>query len=368
LPDPLTYKIAVSMIPGLGDVTAKKVIAYVGSVEGVFRESRKNLVKIPGIGEIIAGCIVNARVMEEAEKEAEYVVKEGITARFYLDEGYPQRLLQCPDAPVILFIKGEADLNCRKILSIVGTRSATTHGKELCQHFIRELKERGHEVLIVSGLAYGIDVTSHRAALKYNLPTAAILGHGLRSIYPSTHAAVAREIAQHGALVTDFISTMKPERNNFIKRNRIIAGICDAVIIVESAEKGGALITADLANSYNRDVFAIPGRVNDPWSAGCNQLIKQHKADLLERVTDLEYMLGWENKDLPSREVQTRMFVTLSSEEQQIMDTLGGEMLTIDEIAIRLGWPVSRASALLLTLEFSGLLQCLPGKIYRKSN
>lgn len=364
----LKYRIAISLIPGLGDVTAKKVIAYTGSIEGVFRESLKNLLRIPGVGDTIARNIVRSNVMKEAEEECEYIEREGIRTFFYLDRDYPERLKQCPDAPVILYMKGNADFNIRKVLSVVGTRSATAQGKEVCQQLIRQIKEHGHEVLIISGLAYGIDITAHRAALKNGLPTVAVLGHGLKTIYPAAHKNTAREIHEHGALLTDFISTMPPERNNFIKRNRIIAGLADAVIVIESAEKGGALITADLANSYNRDVFAIPGRVNDRYSAGCNRLIKQHKADLLENVTDLEYLLGWESADKRPQVVQPPLFVTLSEDEKTILGAIGDEMLTIDEIAIRTGWPVSRVSPVLLTLEFSGQVQCLPGKIYRHNS
>lgn len=361
----LKYKIGISLIPGVGTINAKKLIAYTGGVEAVFREKKRVLVKIPGVGEYLADQIINQQIMATAEKEIEYINKYGIGYAFYLDENYPVRLKNCEDSPVVLFFKGITDFNKAKVLSIVGTRNATDYGKACCLKLISDLKVRQHDVTIVSGLAYGIDIHAHRAALRNDFHTIAVLAHGLSMIYPSMHKNTAREICDHGALLTDFISDTLPERNNFIKRNRIVAGISDATIVVESGKKGGALITADFANSYNRDVFAYPGRMDDNYSKGCNWLIKTNKAALIESVEDLEYLMGWEINQ-KSTPIQTELFVQLTDEEQKIADILReGIELVIDMIAIRANMPVHKVSALLSNLEFAGIAQSLPGKSYR---
>lgn len=362
----LKYKIGISLIPGIGSINAKKLIAYAGGLEAVFREKKKNLVRIPGIGASLAEKITTQDVLERAEREIEFIHKYHIGYSFYLDEQYPFRLKNCEDAPVILFYKGNIDFNKMKLISIVGTRNATEYGRRCCMKLVEDMKSRQHDVIIVSGLAYGIDICAHRAALKSGFETIAVLGHGLAMIYPSLHKNTAIDICSHGALVSDFVSDTQPDRNNFVKRNRIIAGLSDATIVMESGAKGGALITADIANSYNRDVFAFPGRVDDPSSVGCNWLIKNNKAALIENIADLEYLLGW---DVPSKSpvsLQTKLFTELSDEEHKILDILKehGD-LPIDTISIHAEFPVSKVSALLLNIEFAGLVQSLPGKIYR---
>ncbi len=361
----LKYKIGISLIPGIGCITAKKIIAYIGSVEGVFKEKERTLLKIPGIGKNLSREIVNQNILDKAEQEVEFISKYNINTLFYLDKEYPERLKHCEDAPVMLFIKGKADLKQSKIISIVGTRSATKLGKEICNNLVKDLADRGHNVIIVSGLAYGIDVCAHKAALKNNLKTLAVLGHGLDTIYPSLHKSIARDIANQGALITEFLSKSNPDRENFIKRNRIIAGLSDATIVVESGIKGGALITADIANSYNRDVFAFPGRINDKFSAGCNRLIKINKAALIESVNDIEYILGWDVSAKISAPKQRKIFVELTEEEKIIIDFLKekGE-IDIDLISLETKLPVSKVSSILLNLEFSGLIKSLPGKVY----
>jgi DNA processing protein len=368
-PDPLLkYKIGISLIPGIGNINAKKLVAYTGSVEAVFTEKKKALLKIPGIGEHLAEQIVNQQVLASAEKEIAFIEKYRIGYFFYLDENYPVRLKNCEDSPVIFFYKGETDFNKAKMLSIVGTRNITDYGKDCCAELIKSIQLRQHDVTIVSGLAYGVDINAHRAALKNGLHTVAVLAHGLNTLYPSLHKSTAKEICDQGALLTDFTSDIMPERNTFVRRNRIIAGLSDATVVVESGIKGGALITADFANSYNRDVFAFPGRNSDSYSKGCNWLIKSNKAALIESVEDIEYMLGWEmgQKALPK---QTELFVQLTDEEQMIADVLReSNELPIDIIAIRVDMPVSKVSACLLNLEFAGLIHSLPGKIYRLKN
>lgn len=365
IPDNLVYKIAISLIPGIGSVTARNLIAYVGSVEGVFQEKEKNLVKIPGIGEVNAQKVVRQNVLERAKREVDFILKNRIQTYFYLDENYPTRLKNCSDAPIILYFRGNANLNERRIISVVGTRNATNYGKELCEELIRNFSQRNYPLLVVSGLAYGIDVHAHKACLKYNVPTVGVFAHGLDNIYPALHAPVATKMLEKGGLLTDFISETKIDRNNFLRRNRIIAGLADATIIVESAEKGGALVTADIANSYNRDVFAFPGRSNDLFSRGCNKLIKLNEAALVENQLDIEKAMNWDVKVPEARTIQTSLFVELTDDEQKLVDLLKGGDRFVDEITIETQLPMSRVSALLLGLEFKGLVVSLPGKMYR---
>lgn len=361
----LIYKIAISLIPGVGTVTAKKLIAYAGSIEAVFNQSASKLEKIPGIGSLLARKVTIPGIVEKAEKEFEFIQKKNIKALYYLDENYPQRLKHCPDAPIILFVQGNLDLNKQKVISIVGTRKATERGKDQCNKLVTDLAERKHKPLIVSGLAYGIDVCSHKAALKNYLPTAAVLGHGLNTLYPASHRNIALEILEKGALISDFMSYEWAEKVNFVKRNRIIAGLADATIVVESGRKGGALITADLANSYNRDVFAFPGRVNDDYSMGCNKLIKINKAALIEGVEDLEYIMGWDPPGKVKKAIQKELFKELSPEESKLVKVLKEKGdLPIDSICLNAEFPVSKASPLLLNLELAGVIKSLPGKVY----
>ena len=361
----LLYKIAISMIPGIGSVTTRNLIAYVGSVEGIFHEKEKSLLKIPGIGEINAQKIANQNVMEQAQREVEFIVRNQIQPHFYLDQNYPDRLKGCSDAPVILYTKGNANLNESRIISIVGTRNATNYGREVCDELIRNFAEKSYRVLVVSGLAYGIDVQAHKSCLKYNLPTVGVLAHGLDTVYPSLHSSVAAKMLENGGLISDFPSNTKIDRQNFLRRNRIIAGLADATIIVESAEKGGALVTADIANSYNRDVFAFPGRSTDIYSRGCNKLIKLNEAVLIENQADLEKAMNWDVKVPVNKAIQTSLFIELTSEEQKLVDLLKGGDRFIDELTLETKMPMSKVSALLLDMEFKGLVASLPGKMYR---
>jgi len=361
----LKHKIALGLIPRIGDINARKLVSHFGSVEAVFHEPYRNLVKIPGIGSGLAKYISNRTYLETAEKEAEYVTKNRIKTFFYLDSDYPYRLRQCDDSPVVFFYKGISDLNSPKILSVVGTRSATPRGRELCEKIIGGLASGHPDLIIVSGLAYGIDIASHKAALSNNLQTVGVLGHGFKTIYPSIHRSTAEAMVSNGGLLSDFLSDALPERNNFIKRNRIIAGLADATLIVESGVKGGALITADIANSYSRDVLAVPGRPEDQWSAGCNSLIKSNKAALIESSADIEYFLNWKSeKSKPA--VQRTLFSDLDETEKSIFELLSGESeLTIDTICRSLSLPVYKLSAILLQMEFKGLIKCYPGNLYR---
>jgi DNA processing protein len=362
----LQYQIGIGLIPGIGCITAKKLIAYVGSVEGIFKEKKSNLLKIPGVGDVLASEILNANVLKQAELEVEFISKYNIRTYFYLNDDYPHRLRHCNDSPVLLYSKGECNFDTQKVINIVGTRNATDYGKQFTEKLIARLAESGHNPLIVSGLAFGIDICAHKAAMKHKLHTVGVLAHGLKSIYPAVHAKYAKEIVQQGALLTEFTSDVKADRAFFVRRNRIVAGMSDATIVVESGEKGGALITADLANSYNRDVFAVPGRIDDVQSKGCNTLIKTNKAALLEKLEDLEYILGWEVDSGKPKVIQRELFTAVSDDEKLIMELIqkSGE-LSIDSICIESEMPVSKVSPMLLNLEFAGLVRSLPGKIYK---
>ncbi|MCU0454889.1 MAG: DNA-processing protein DprA [Bacteroidales bacterium] len=362
---PLKHKIALGLIPRIGDISARKLVAHFGSVEAVFRESYRTLTNIPGIGPGLAKYISDRSYLEAAEKEAEYVTRHNIRTYFYLDNDYPYRLRQCEDSPVVFFFRGSCDPDSARILSIVGTRSATSRGKELCERIVGDLAAGHPDLVIVSGLAYGIDITAHKAALNYNLPTIGVLANGLKTIYPSIHRPTAEAMLRNGGLLTDFLHDALPERNNFIKRNRIIAGISDATLIIESGLKGGALITADIASSYNRDLMAVPGRPDDQWSAGCNSLIKTNKAALVESADDIEYVLDWKpEKSKPP--VQRTLFSDMSEPEKLVYELLSKENeLTIDAICRSLDMPVHKLSPLLLQMEFRGLVKFHPGNLYR---
>lgn len=362
----LKEKIALSLIPQVGPRLVRRLVAYAGSVEAVFENEKSWTSKIPGIGKRKAAQFNRQLLLDEAEEEIEYIRKEGISAHFYLDDHYPLRLKECEDAPIILYAKGNIDFNAGKILSVVGTRNATDYGRAVTESIISTLAETHSDLVIVSGLAYGIDITAHKAALKNNLSTIAALGHGMQFMYPSMHRNIADSIIKHGALVTEFKGGKKPDPGNFVSRNRIIAGLADATLIVESAERGGALITADIANSYNREVFAVPGKNTDHYSRGCNNLIKLNKAALVENALDIELAMRWVIPGKKSSSFQKELFIELNAEEKQIVDflTLNGESC-LDEISAFLDISVGKVSATLLHLEFNGIVRSLPGKQYQ---
>lgn len=354
------------MLPGIGGILSRNLVAYVGSVEGVFKESIKNLLKIPGIGEVNARKVKLPGIIDQAESEIEFIEKYKIGILFYTDKAFPRRLATCTDAPVILYTKGNMNLDSEKIVSIVGTRNATEYGKEVCDRLIGEFREKNYNILVISGLAYGIDIQAHKSSLKNNIPTVAVLGHGLDRIYPGIHSGIARRMIENGGLVSDFPSGTKIEPTNFLRRNRIIAGLADATIVIESGETGGALVTADIASSYNRDVFAFPGRAGDQFSKGCNKLIKKNMGNLIEGIADLEYFMGWEQDRQNVKTIQPELFVELSADEQVIADLLRlqGDLF-IDQISSDAGLPMSKVSAILLNLEFKGVVVAMPGKMYR---
>lgn len=361
----LIYKIGITLIDGVGDINAKALISYCGSAEAVFKEKKNRLMKIPGIGPVTAEAVISQKVLSRAEEEIKFIVKHKISALFFTDEIYPKRLKHCEDSPVMLYYKGNANINEKKILSIVGTRNATDYGKKIVETMMNNLV--GQDVLIVSGMAYGIDICAHKASLENNLPTIGVLAHGLDRIYPSVHRSTAEKMVKNGGLLTDFISRTNPDKENFPKRNRIVAGMADATIVIESGKKGGSLITADIANSYNRDVFAFPGRVDDKYSEGCNFFIRTNRAALVNSAEDIIYSMGWEEKKKKSEvRSQKQLFVELSPEEKIIVDYLqNNEQANIDEMAYATKLSMGTLSTVLLTLEFSGLVKSLPGKMYQ---
>jgi DNA processing protein len=360
----LMHQIAISLIPGIGPVLAKILISYCGGVEEVFRAKRSKLERIPGIGPVVTNAILNQAVFVRAEQEVLYVRKHGIKTLFYYDSDYPERLKRCNDSPVMLFYKGVADLNAARVVSIVGTRNASFYGLSITEKLVEELVRMN--VLIVSGMAYGIDICAHKAALNHGVPTVGVFGHGLDRVYPSVHKTIAEKMHENGGLLSEYISETIPEKVNFPMRNRIVAGLSDATIIVEASKKGGALITAELANSYNRDVFAFPGRITDTYSQGCNGLIKKNKAVLIEGAKDLEYIMGWEPEMTKPALFQQKLFLEYSIEESQILNLFKSEsILSIDTIVIRSALGVGKIAGILLTLEFHGVLKALPGKMYQ---
>ncbi len=359
----LKYQIGLTLIPGIGDIVGKKLIAYCGGVEAVFNENKNALLKIPGIGNATVNSIISQKILHKAEEELKFIEKHKIQPLFYTDKEYPARLLNCEDSPLLLYYKGNANLNSKRVVGFVGTRKATNQGKLICEQFVEGLKTK--DVLIISGLAYGIDSFAHKAALSNNIPTVGVLGHGLDRLYPSQNRKLAQSMLENGGLLTEFKSKTIPDRENFPKRNRIVAGICDAIIVVESASKGGALITAGIANSYNRDVFAIPGRLTDEYSKGCNMLIKSNRAALAESAADIAYIMGWDDV-VAEVKSQRDLFVELTDEQKLICSIIeDAKEITIDKLVIKANIHASKVASALLALEFEGLIQSLPGKIYK---
>jgi DNA processing protein len=360
----LLYKIALTKIPLVGAVTAKNLVSYCGGVREVFEARKNELLKIPGIGSRLATNILNKTALEEAEKELLFLEQNEITALFYLDKNFPQRLRQLYDAPVLLYYRGTAPLSPRRVVAIVGTRTPTPRGTGICEDLVEGLAP--FSPLIISGLAYGIDVTAHKASLRKGLETVAVLGHGLSQIYPAQHRKVALEMVQRGGLLTELTHEAGPDREHFPMRNRIVAGLCDALIVVESAAKGGSIITVQQANSYNREVFAVPGRTTDKFSQGCNFLIKNSLARLVESARDVARMMRWKEVDGPEKKAfQAELFPNLTDREKQLLDLIQKEEeIGVDQIGYQTKIANSELAATLLNLEFKGLVRSLPGKRY----
>lgn len=357
------YEIALTLVPGVGDVNGKKLVAYCGGAEAVFCESRKALLQIPGIGEHTVNSIVSQRTLLRAESEMYFLEKNNAKPLFYLDPDYPKRLQHCHDSPMMLYYKGNADLNAQKAVGIVGTRNVTDYGKYIIEKIIEEFST--DNILIISGLAYGVDTVAHKSALKYNLATVGVLGNGLQIIYPAENYRLANNMLEKGGILTEQLSDTKPDRENFPKRNRIVAGMIDCLVVVESALKGGAMITAEIANSYDREVFAIPGRMGDIYSEGCNNLIKMNKANLMLSATDLRYIMRWDH-DTKVVAKQMRLFRDFSDDEKKVIDVFGDDkMVHIDQIIVGTELTPTKIASILLSLEFDGVVTALPGKRYQ---
>ncbi len=358
----LLYRVALTFIPKVGAVTARNLISYCGSAQAVFEARRKELLRVPGVGEQIASNILDKSVLAQAEQELAFMEQQGIRPLFYLDKDYPERLRHLPDSPPLIYYKGPASLNAERTVAIVGTRRPSPHGVRICEEIVEGLQPYG--VTIISGLAFGIDVAAHRCCLQLGVPTIGCVAHGLQRIYPPQHKSVAREMIEQGGLLSEYPSQTEPDRERFPMRNRIIAGLCDALIVVETQRKGGSMISAEMANNYHKDVFAVPGRIKDKFSEGCNLLIKSHRASLLESANDLAYVMRWE-KAGEERAVQTQLFVELSDQEQELVELLRAhESISIDQLTNLLKRPNSELAALLLELEFKGMVRSLPGKQY----
>ncbi|MES2544466.1 MAG: DNA-processing protein DprA [Bacteroidota bacterium] len=358
----LFHLLALQKVEGVGDIVAKKLLTHCGNAESIFKTNGAQLASIDGIGSVLIQKLKDKTVFEKAEAELKFIKNNAIQTLFFQDENYPDRLKHCIDGPLLLFASGNIDIKNRKIISIVGTRQITSHGMEFCKKMIADLAPLNP--IIVSGFAYGVDIVAHQAAMEHNLQTIGVVAHGLNQIYPSVHKKYVAKMNENGGFMTEFWSSTSPEKENFVRRNRIVAGISEATIVIESAEKGGSLITANMANDYNRDVFAVPGRTTDKYSQGCNNLIKTQKANLLTSAADLVYMLNWD-LETESKTIQKQLFVTLETEEQKIYDYLqnnGKELM--DTIALKCEFPIYKISSLLLNMELKGVIRPLPGKLF----
>ncbi|MBT1708541.1 DNA-processing protein DprA [Fulvivirgaceae bacterium PWU5] len=357
--------IALHFIPGIGGRTLRQLVTYCGSAQDVFRASRTTLLQIPGVGPVTADAIRQGRSWKHAEEELTRARKAGVSMVLYTDPQYPSRLRTIEDAPSLLYLQGNLNLEHKKIVAVVGTRRSTEYGTTCLESLLEGLA--AHDALVLSGLAYGIDIQAHRLALKYGLSTVGVLGSGIDVIYPAMHSDTARKMLQQGGLVTENPFGTKPDAHNFPARNRIIAGLCDALVVVEAADKGGALITADLANGYFKDVFAYPGSIRQQYSNGCNQLIKAHKANLLTSVKDLEYIMNWETPRPVAVMNVAPAYSDYEPEEQAVLRTLweSAAPLMIDALSGRSGLPPGQLASILLTLELKGIITPMPGSAYR---
>ena len=362
------HQVGLTYIKNIGATLAKSLVSYFGDAEAIFNAPKAKLMKVPGIGEKTVSQMDVATALTKAEAELKYIEKNNIDVLFYTDSRYPKRLKNCNDSPVLLYSKGNANLNTTRVISIVGTRNATEYGKQLCKQLIEELAS--YNILVISGLALGIDVAAHKDCLKYSVPTVGVLGHGLDRMYPGQNRSTAEKMVENGGLLSEYPSGTIPDRENFPQRNRIVAGMADATIVVEAGIKGGALITAEIANSYNRDVFAFPGRVGDDYSEGCNFLIRNNKAALLTGAADLAYSLGWEKPGDGEHIVeQLTLPIDLSTEEQLIFGILKQHKgaIGIDDLSIKTQMATSVLAMNLLNMEMQGFIRSLPGKMYKIS-
>lgn len=358
----LFHLLALQRVEGVGDIMAKKLLTLFGNAESVFKAKASQLTGIDGVGSVLIKNLKDKSVFEKANQELDFIQKNEINVAYFQDENYPERLKHCIDGPVLLFTSGNIDLKNKKIISIVGTRQITSYGIEFCRKLMEDIAPL--DPIIVSGFAYGVDIVAHQLAIENNLQTIGVVAHGLNQIYPKTHKKYVAKVEQNGGFMTEFWSSSNPDKENFVRRNRIVAGMSEATIVIESADRGGSLITANMANDYNRDVFAVPGRVTDKYSQGCNNLIKTQKANMLTSAADLIYILNWD-LEKETKPVQKQLFVTLDADEQKVYDYLlktGKEVMDI--IALQCDFPIYKISGMLLNMELKGVIRPLPGKLF----
>lgn len=361
--DELLYVLALQKTKGIGDVIAKKLISSLGSAQAVFQEKTHKLKKLNGIGAITLANLNDQSVLKNAEKELEIIRKKNLKTHYFLDDDYPTKLKYCIDGPILLFQKGNTNFENRKVISIVGTRNMTPYGRDCCEQLIADLKP--FNPIIVSGFAYGVDICAHRAALKNGLETVAVLAQGFASLYPSAHQKYEKELLVNGSFFTEFWYYDEPLREHFLQRNRVIAGLSETTIVIESAEKGGSLVTADIADSYNRDIFAVPGRISDKYSKGCNKLIQQNKAIMLNSSIDLISELGWEKASIKKQAIQPKLFEELSETEQLLVNFLQSNgKYQLDLIALENQFTIQQTASILFQLEMKGMIKALPGKLF----
>jgi len=361
--DTLFYILALVRTEGIGDTFARKLLSIFGSAENVFSANKQDFRSVSRLPENSIHHILNKSSFEKTEVEIAFIQRQNIKVYYIENDDYPEKLKHCPDAPVLLFSKGNTNLNERKVLSIVGTRQITNYGVSFCNELIEELTPINP--IIVSGFALGTDICAHLSAIENGLQTIGVLAHGFDRIYPNSHKKYTKKMQEKGGFLTEFWSGSVPERENFIRRNRIVAGISDATIIIESPAKGGSLITANLANDYSREVFAVPGKTTDFYSQGCNNLIKTQKANLLNSTNDILYMMNWDLQTKKTKSIQKKLFIELNTEEQKIYDYLnqnGKELL--DLIAKNCKIPVYKVASILFDLEMKEIVRPLPGKMF----
>lgn len=362
----LIYQLALTLIPNIGPVQAKILLQHCDAEE-IFYAKKTFLEKIEGIGPVRAASITAFKDFSRAEEEIKFIEKYKIKPLFVTDPLYPKRLLNCYDSPTLLYYKGEANLNAEKIIAVIGTRSHTDYAKQVTENLLKSIAAQN--ITVISGLAFGVDAIAHKAAIKNGLPTVGVLAHGLDQVYPVEHAGLAKDMIKNGGgLLTEFKSKSKPDKHNFPSRNRIVAGMSDATIVIETSIKGGSMITAELANGYNKDVFAVPGKITDTKSAGCNYLIKSNKAVLLSDTNELLQLMGWEDniKNKKQKKQQREIFIELTKEEKIIIDILKEkETVFIDDINHKSGLSSSAVAAAMLNLELQNVILSLPGKLYR---
>ncbi len=363
----LLYRLALPQLPGIGPISARNLIRLAGNATTLFEHQNELTDIVPEATSAFKKLLDCSDTLRLCEAELRFAEKNRIDCLDERNEKYPSRLRECEDAPLVVFYKGNADLNKTHVISMVGTRNVSEYGKDICTRFIHDLKELLPDVLIVSGLAYGVDINAHRAALQNGLETVGVLAHGLDRIYPAVHRKTATEMVNQGGLLTEFMSGTNPDRQNFIKRNRIVAGMADATLVIESAEKGGSLITADIAQSYHRDCFAFPGRIYDPYSAGCNNLIRSNRAALLQNAEDLVAAMNWDNRPAPVHSIQRQLFPELDEKEKFIVSILQKhpDGIQVNTLVVESNIAINHLTGIMFNLEMKGIIRSMAGGMYK---